>query len=129
MPLDKNFAIGNFIGGAINDKLVFITNANNTPRRSYLYMADLAIWLWTILFKGNPEIAYNVGGETEYSIREVGEMVSTIADVPIHYSLGWKHQHDDYIPYVKHTMDTLGLQEWIPLNDAISRTLEFYAKR
>jgi dTDP-glucose 4,6-dehydratase len=129
MPLDKNFAIGNFIGSAINDNLVFITNANNTPIRSYLYMADLAIWLWTILFKGNPGVTYNVGSETEYSIRDVGEMVSTISGVPIHYDLVWKHQHDDYVPYTKHTRETLGLQEWIPLDESIRRTLEFYAKR
>jgi dTDP-glucose 4,6-dehydratase len=128
MPLDKNFAIGNFIGSAIKDKKVFIRNANNTPWRSYLYMADLAIWLWKILFKGNPEICYNVGGETEYTIKDVGEMVASMANVPIKYDYIYKPQYDDYIPYVKHTMETLGVKEWIPLDDAIARTLEFYRK-
>jgi dTDP-glucose 4,6-dehydratase len=129
MPLDKNFAIGTFIGNAINDKKVFIRNANNTPSRSYLYMADLAIWLWTILFKGKSGESYNVGGEREYTIREVGELVGQFARVPVIY---WPNEHldsVDYVPYVEHTKEKLGVQEWIPLDEGIKRTLEFYAKR
>jgi dTDP-glucose 4,6-dehydratase len=126
IPLDKNFAIGNFIGNAINDKKVFIYNANNTPKRSYLYMADLAIWLWTILFKGNPREAYNVGGEQEYTIREVGELVGQIAKVPVIYWPPKDGENIDYVPYVGHTKENLGLQEWIPLEEGIIRTLEFY---
>lgn len=126
IPLDKNFAIGNFIGNAINDKKVFIYNANNTPKRSYLYMADLAIWLWTILFKGNPGEAYNVGGEQEYTIREVGELVGQLAKVPVIYWPPKDGENIDYVPFITHTKEELGLQEWIPLEEGIMRTLEFY---
>jgi nucleoside-diphosphate-sugar epimerase len=128
MPLDKNFAIGNFIGDAINKGKVFIHNANDTPIRTYLYMADLAIWLWTILFNGKSGVSYNVGGETLYCVKDVGNLVAKVANVPVKYIYD-KMIGNDYVPYVTHTMETLGLQEWIPLDDAISRTLEFYAKR
>lgn len=128
MPLDKNFALGNFIGSAIKDKKVFIRNANNTPSRSYLYMADLAIWLWTILFNGKSGESYNVGGEQEYTIREVGEMVSKIAQVPVIYWPTENIESVDYVPFVEHTKEELGLQEWIPLDEGIKRTLEFYRK-
>lgn len=128
IPLDKNFAIGDFIGGAINDKKVFIRNASHTPSRSYLYMADLAIWLWTILFKGEPGESYNVGGEQEYTIREVGEMVSKVAQVPVIYWPTENIESIDYVPFVEHTKEKLGLQEWIPLEEGIRRTLEFYKK-
>jgi dTDP-glucose 4,6-dehydratase len=128
IPLDKNFAIGNFIGSAIKGKEVFIRNADNTPWRSYLYMSDLAIWLWTILFKGQANVFYNVGGEIAYTIRVIGEMVANIAGVPVKYDYIYKQQYDDYIPYIGHTVETLGLHELIFLDEGIRRTLEFYKK-
>jgi nucleoside-diphosphate-sugar epimerase len=126
IPLDRNFAIGNFIGSAINDKKVFIRNAKNTPFRSYLYMADLAIWLWTILFRGEPGEFYNVGGEKEYTVKEVGEMVSRIAQVPVIYWPTENIESFDYVPFLGHTKEKLGLEEFISLEDGITRTLEFY---
>lgn len=125
-PQDRNFAIGDFIGSAINTKKVFIRNADNTPSRSYLYMADLAIWLWTILFRGKTGEAYNVGGEQEYTVREVGELVGKVAQVPVIYWPNEKMESVDYVPFVEHTKEKLGLCEWIPLEEGIRRTLEFY---
>jgi nucleoside-diphosphate-sugar epimerase len=125
LPLDAHFAIGNFIGDAIAGRAISI-GGDGTPRRSYLYAADLAIWVWTILFRGPALVPINVGSAHDVSIRELAEAVAaTLAPpTPIHVAkqavLGALPSR--YVPSVQRAETLLGLRQIVSLEDAIRRT-------
>jgi nucleoside-diphosphate-sugar epimerase len=125
LPLDIHFAIGNFIRDALAGGGIEI-RGDGTAYRSYLYAADLAIWLWTILARGEGCRPYNVGSERAVSIAELAARVAqTLAPgTPIHIAA--KAQPgaaaNRYVPDTSRAREELGLAEWIPLEEAIRRT-------
>jgi len=131
LPLDKHFAIGNFIAAALAKKAFYISG-DGTPRRSYLYAADMAAWLWAVALRGNSGTAYNVGSEDSISIYDLAKRVAHIAGSQEKVQCaerisGMPVQH--YVPDVTLAKKDLRLQEPLDLDEAISRTIRWYRKR
>ncbi len=129
LPLDKHFAIGNFIRDVLTGQDITI-GGDGTPLRSYLHAADLAAWLWTIMARGAPSTAYNVGSDQPISIAELAELVARLAATGRRINMAQAPQSgaapERYVPSIDKARRELGLDVWIPLEAAILDTLFAY---
>ena len=132
LPLDAHFAIGNFIRDAMRGGPIEI-HGDGSPRRSYLYAADLAIWLWTLLFQGPSMQAFNVGSEEAISIRELAQAVvaelSPRVQVKIARDPAEGQEIQQYVPSTQRARLQLGLAQNVALSEAIRRTAAWYSQR
>jgi len=128
LALDANFAVGNFIRDAMKGGPVRI-GGDGTPYRSYLYAADLAIWLWTILVKGESCRPYNVGSGEEISIANLAKTVVENTRPEIKIEIARKPvpgvEPSRYVPDVKRAELELGLRPLIGVGEGVRRTFEW----
>jgi nucleoside-diphosphate-sugar epimerase len=131
LPLDAHFAIGNFMGDCLDERAIEI-RGDGTPRRSYLYAADLAIWLWTILLRGKSCRPYNVGSEHDLSIAELAATVASGMESPHEIRLAREAvpgaAPERYVPDTARARGELGLKQWIPLDESIRRTAAWHRR-
>ena len=132
LPLDKHFAIGNFLRSAM-DGIDIIVQGDGSPHRSYLYGADMAAWLWAVLLRGGVGRAYNVGSEESVSILNLARRVSTLIDSGVlvrtlqNPSPNQTVQH--YVPDTHRARSELCLDAPLPLDQALLRTARWYRTR
>jgi nucleoside-diphosphate-sugar epimerase len=130
LPLDSAFAFGNFLGAALRGKPV-IVSGDGTPVRSYLYSGDMVVWLWTMLLRGVSGRAYNVGSAHAVTIGDLAHRVAALLGGSVEIAGaagpgGGAHWH---VPDLSRVSAELGLEETVPLNDAIVRTARWWGER
>ena len=128
LPLNAHYAIGNFISDALCERPIRITG-DGTAVRSYLYAADLAIWLWTILLRGRTAHPYNVGSSREITIADLAQVVADILAPGTAVEIGAKRTDgalsQRYVPSVERASQELGLRAVVDLSDGIQRTADW----
>lgn len=130
LPLQGHFAIGNFVADAVAKRTVTV-NGDGTPLRSYLYGADMAIWLLTCLLRGQHGRAYNTGSDHAISIADLATQVNTSLDNPhgvrVTSIATDNTSRNRYLPDVKRARTELGLDTWTSLDQALRFTAQYAA--
>jgi nucleoside-diphosphate-sugar epimerase len=130
LPLDIHFAIGNFIRDAMKGGPIRI-RGDGTAVRSYLYMADLAIWLWTLVLHPSAAGAYNVGSEEPLSILQTARAVAGVcapnAPIEVQTKPDAGAVPHRYVPGTARARAELGLVQRVEVRDAIERTYRWHS--
>ncbi len=132
LSLDAHFAIGNFLGSAMGNRAIHI-RGDGTPLRSWMYMADLAIWLWTMLVRGAPNRAYNVGSEDAHTIAEAAYLTASTLRPGLAVQIDGTPRPgaamNSYVPSTARARDELGLTQTISLAEGLRRTAAWHGYR
>ncbi|OEJ15965.1 epimerase [Brachyspira hampsonii] len=129
LNLNIHFAIGNFIRDIIQNKNIII-KGDGRPLRSYLYTADLVIWLLSILLNSNDKSIYNVGSSNEISIYDLAKKISNSinnynGNIEVLTKPNYSYPTPKYIPNNSKIIEELKVKENYTLEESINRTIKW----
>jgi len=93
-------------------------------------MADLAIWLWTMLVRGQANRAYNVGSDKGHTIAEAAHLTAATLHPGLPIQIDGTPNPtaplNSYVPSIDRAHSELGLSVIIPLDEALRRTAAWH---
>ncbi|MDZ3833305.1 MAG: NAD(P)-dependent oxidoreductase [Sphingopyxis sp.] len=127
LSLDIHFAAGNFIRDATAGRAIRIESSGSAVR-SYLYAADLTVWLWLALMRAPPGTTWNMGSEEAISIADLARRTAKLlggpgVDIMGREDAGWNPGR--YVPSTAAIRRQLGVEPTVALDEAIRRTAIF----
>lgn len=132
IPGDRHFAVGNFVRDGLAGGPI-VVRGDGSPVRSYLYAADMFVWLLAILQGGAAGRAYNVGSDREVTISTLAALVAAALPVaPAVEVLGQRGNGaggQRYIPDVTRVLKELSLRPTVTLEEGIDRTIRWLQTR
>jgi nucleoside-diphosphate-sugar epimerase len=127
LALDGHFAIGNFLQDALQGHDIRMASAG-AATRSYLYGADLAVWLAILLTEAAAGSTINVGSDRPVTILGLATKVRDLVDGQRQVRVGPARVGEErhlYLPRVDQARQ-LGLDVWTGLDEAILRTAQWH---
>ena len=132
LPLNAHFAAGNFIRDALAGGPIRV-NGDGTPYRAYLYTTDLTVWLWTLLLRGAPGRAYNVGSDAAITIAELARLTARVSSPTCQVEIARPPVAGAppvrYVPSIARIGAELGLKPTVSLEEGIRRTIAWHRSK
>jgi dTDP-glucose 4,6-dehydratase len=129
LPTDPQCVPGGFIADCLAGRPLVISG-DATALSSYIYGADLAVWLWTILVNGLNDRAYNVGSEQAASVVELAEEVNRCcgggSDIQVLQPVLPGIPPARYIPCTGRARKELQLTLDFPLREALEKSVKWH---
>ncbi len=130
LPRDTHFAIGNFIQNCLKKEPILI-NGDGRSRRSYLYGADMATWLWSALAVNDNTMPLHIGSEHSRSIFELAQTVAKVSlqlfdfkpEIIVSRAVNDSEPIHVYVPANVLTREKLNVSEWTSLEQTIRLTM------
>ena len=123
LPLNKHYAIGNFINDGMKKKYIYV-KASGKIFRSYMYADDMIIWILSVLYKAKISCPiYNIGSNKKISIKDVAILIGKIFKKDVLFLKKESSDRDIYVPNVSKTMKDFNLIEKYDLKKAIKQTV------
>jgi nucleoside-diphosphate-sugar epimerase len=127
MTMTDTRVIPNFINQIKHGKPLTV-QGKGEQRRTFCYVDDLIEGFLTVIEKGSPGEAYNLGGNQEYTIKELAEMMIKLTNNPkikLLYIPRPSHDHEARKPELK-KVHKLGWKQNINLEEGLEKTLKWY---
>lgn len=121
--LPRHLALSSFVESALTRDTIRL-NSDGQAVRSYLYAADMTLWLLALLLGGERGQAYNVGSPEGHALYDIACTVrDTLAPgkAVTRHPAAQTQPRQRYLPDTGRATGSLGLDAWTPLPEAIRR--------
>lgn len=128
--IDAPWAVNNFINDVVNNQPIRI-QGDGTAVRSYMYGADMAWWLLSILLRGESGRSYNLGSPNAITLRELAERIKQLSKNKIETNLSrvlLKSKPSIFVPAVDLAQAEMGLRIQFDIDAALARTLQWFTE-
>jgi dTDP-glucose 4,6-dehydratase len=124
--LPQHLAAADLINACLTREKI-ILNSDGSAVRSYLYAADMAVWLLKILVSGKDGYAYDVGSDKADTIlnhaKYFRDKLAPNKEVVINTTPP-SEQRKCYVPNIKLTKQHVQVDVWTPLIEAVNKTVQ-----
>lgn len=125
LPVKSKFAFSNFIESCVKNEDIVISGDGKSIR-SYLYAADLALWLWLLLIRGENKNIYNVGSDEDISILDLANAMKRVLGKELKINvLGDASSFSRYVPSNLKMRNTFKIQKTVSLDESIRKSYDF----